>query len=48
MFTSQDIHFLNGEIVTRTSEAEYLGCMMQKEGKPEKEMNKRMADTYAT
>ena len=48
MNTEAPVFFLNGTEVKTTTEAKYLGCMMQKSGKPETEMKKRMADTYAT
>ena len=39
------VNFRNGEQVKQTSEAKYLGCLLNDDNEARKEMNKRFADT---
>ena len=47
MYTNEKVHFISGDAVKAITDAKYLGCVIQGR-KPERVMNKRMADAYAT
>ena len=42
------VKFKNGKEVERATEAKYLGCLLNDDNEARKELNKRIADTYAT
>ena len=45
---TENIKTKKGKTIEKEDEAKYLGCVINDKGNPQREINKRIADTYHT